>query len=201
MRSFIPGSELICDFSRFMAVCLPQRFPTVPFARCLESLPNLHTLEIGWMDGSYARLLGNALSGVELPQIKTLILPPAACALLRHCPSVEDVVYVVGGATSYNYQLVDFLSWLASNKNSKVRRLAIPLASWDNRTSKQFSSLYYHRGVRMITNRLQSQNTWPRARGLPNSPSFILIHLTPTKPQERELCLTQPGVYALRCWD
>ena len=46
------------------------------FITCLESLPNLHTLEIGFVD-YYPRapLLENVLKGVKLPQIKTLILP------------------------------------------------------------------------------------------------------------------------------
>ena len=113
---------------------LPKHFPTVPFARCLESLPNLHTLEIGWISGPYVELLGNALSGVELPQIRTLILPPAASILFRHCPNVEDVVCVVGGATTY--ELGGFLVRLASNKNSKAKRLAIPLQLRYNRSSK-----------------------------------------------------------------
>ena len=118
---------------------LPQRFPTVPFARCLESLPNLRTLEIGWMNGPYADPLGSALRGVELPQIKTLILPPAARMLLRHCPNVEDVVCVVGGTTSYD--LITLLVWIAFNKDSKVKRLAIPLALQHNWTGKQFCLL------------------------------------------------------------
>ena len=118
---------------------LPWRFPTVPFARCLESLPNLHTLEIGWMDGPYARPLRDALSGIELPQIKTLILPTTADILLEHCPDVEDVVCVVRGATTYG--LGALLMRLASNKDSNVKRLAIPLVLRNDRSSKRFSFL------------------------------------------------------------
>ena len=139
----MPGPELICDVSRFLTVYLPRRFPTVPFARCLESLPNLHTLEIGWMNGPHARPLRDALKGVELTQIKTLILPPAADILLEHCPGVEDVVCVVGGATTYG--LGALLMRLASNKDSKVKRLAIPLVWrsdwWYDWSSEQFSFL------------------------------------------------------------
>ena len=46
-----------------------------PFVRCLQSLPNLHTLEIGRVDYFDTIVLENALKDVKLPQIKTLVLP------------------------------------------------------------------------------------------------------------------------------
>ena len=104
-----------------------SKFP--PFVRCLESLPNLHTLEIGRVDGSYVIPLKRALKRVKLPQIKTLILPPTTYPFLQHCCNVEDVVCVV----VYNTVASDeFLRSFASNQNSKVRRLAIPLVSLSN---------------------------------------------------------------------
>ena len=94
------------------------------------------------MSGPYAGPLKNALKGVELPQIKTLILPSTVGILLEHCPDVEDVVFVVGGARDItSYLLGGLLRRLASNKNSKVKRLAIPLVSWDDRSSKRFNVL------------------------------------------------------------
>ena len=176
---------------------LPQNFPTVPFARCLESLPNLRTLEIGWMNGPYADPLGNALKGVELPQIKTLILPPAARILLRYCPNVEDVVCVVGGATTYG--LGGLLMHLTANKDSKVKRLAIPLLLRHNHSSKRSSFLWGRHVVGTTTDRLQSQNMWPCFQGLLNSPSSTPIHSTPTEPQQRTLYPTQLGVHAPQC--
>jgi len=91
---------------------------------CLESLPNLHTLEIWLADYcQHTPLLKDALKGVKLPQIKTLVLPPVAHLLVEHCPNVEDVDWVTGGQT------VTSSEFLASIQHSKIKRLAIPLVS------------------------------------------------------------------------
>ena len=109
-----------------------------PFVKCLESLPNLHTLEIGWADDRITVPLKNALKRATFPQIRTLILPPVAYPLLRHCRDVEDVVCAVWFQTV----LPDgFLISLASNRNSKVKRLAIPLATWANPSRKRLKTL------------------------------------------------------------
>ena len=122
---------------------LPRCFPTPLFVKCLVSLPNLHTLEIGWMNSPYANSLTEALKGVELPQIKTLILPPAAGILLRHCHNVEDVVCVVGyKITTYQFDI--FFGCLISNKDSKVKQLAIPLVLWNRPSRKWFGVLRSH---------------------------------------------------------
>lgn len=105
-----------------------------PFVRCLESLPNLHTLEIGQGDNSIATPLENAVKRIQLPQIKTLILPPTAHPLLRPCHNVEDVVWVIRDNTISSDE---FLESLASNRDSKVKRLAIPLVSWGNPSRKR----------------------------------------------------------------
>ena len=104
------------------------------FIKCLESLPNLHTLEI-WGDGATTTILEKVFKRVKLPQIKTLILPPAAHPILRHCHDIEDVVYVVRDGT---WPSDGFLESLASNRNSKIKRLAIPLVSWPNPSRKLF---------------------------------------------------------------
>jgi hypothetical protein len=131
---FIPGLELIHVLSRFMTVHLLWDVVTAPFiVECLKSLPNLHTLEMPWEDGFAAILLKHALKGVNLPQIKTLILPPAAYPLLEHCCNVEDVVCVVRGRSRCSDE---FLGFLTSNKNSKVKRLAIPLFLCDHPSRK-----------------------------------------------------------------
>ena len=98
------------------------------FVKYLMFLPNLHTLEI--QGGQVLTTsLEKALKRVKLPQIKTLILPPAAHPILRHCRNVEDVVYVVRDRTWPSDQ---FLESLSSNPNSKIKRLAIPLTLWPN---------------------------------------------------------------------
>ena len=100
------------------------------FVKCLESLPNLHTLEVGrWAEDTTTTPLKKALQGVKLPQIKTLIIPPAAHPLLQHCRDVEDVICVIMGETQSSDGL---LRSLTSNRDSKIKRLAIPLALWPN---------------------------------------------------------------------
>ena len=96
----------------------------LPFVQCLKSLPNLHTLEIGWLRDAVAPALETALQSVELPQIKTLIIPPAAYPFLRHCRDVEDVACVIG---YYQGSSDGFFKSFASNRDSKIKRLVIPL--------------------------------------------------------------------------
>ena len=109
-----------------------------PFVKCLESFPNLHTLLIGAVDGTITTRLKKALKGVKFPQIKTLILPPAAHLLLKHCRNVEEVFCVC-----YKYETVPsdgFLIALTSNRKSKIKRLAIPLVLWPNLSCKWSST-------------------------------------------------------------
>ena len=125
-----PLLELNCILCRFMTICLMWGDSVLPlFVGCLESLPNLHTLEIGQVHGFIDAPLRKALSGVNLPQIKTLVLPPATYPLLNHCSDVEDVVCVIGYRTILSEE---FLESLTSNPDSKVKRLAIPLVSRSN---------------------------------------------------------------------
>ena len=102
------------------------------FVKFLESLPNLHTLEICG-DQFMTTSLKKSLKRVKLPQIKTLILPPNAHPILRHCRNVEDVVYMVRDRT---WPSNEFLESLVSNQNSKIKRLAIPLILWPNPSRK-----------------------------------------------------------------
>ena len=79
-----------------MTVYLAWNESSIPlFVKCLESLQNLHTLEIGRTTDFSPTLLEDALTGVTLPQIKTLVMPPIVHPLLQHCHDVEDVVCVV----------------------------------------------------------------------------------------------------------
>lgn len=61
------------------------------FTKCLVVLKNLHTLEVISVGNHYAEPLCEALRGIQLPQIKTLILPSTAHCLLRHCPNIDDL--------------------------------------------------------------------------------------------------------------
>ena len=72
------------------------------------------------------------LKGINLPQIKTLILPPAAHPLLQHCRDVENIICMVDGTVPYK----EFHRSLPSGRRSKVKRLAIPLVFWDNPTRR-----------------------------------------------------------------
>ena len=103
------------------------------FVKCLESLPNLHTLEIGCGGDFTTTPLKDALKGVQPPQVEILILPPTAYPLIRHCHNVDDVVCVA------RYRTVSpngFLEYLVSNVGSKIKWLAIPLVLWPNPSSK-----------------------------------------------------------------
>ena len=105
------------DFLHDQGIC--------PLVRCLSFLPNLHTLEIGSSDdGPDTALLKRALGRIILPQMKTLIIPESAHPLLRHCPNIEDVVWVIADKPITSDE---FLQSLTSNGDSKVERLAIPL--------------------------------------------------------------------------
>lgn len=84
-------------------------------------------------DSTITTSLSNALKRVKLPQVKVLILPPAAHSLLRHCHDVEDVVCVVKAKISPSDE---FLESLASLPDSKVKRLAIPLILCNNPSRK-----------------------------------------------------------------
>ena len=112
---------------------------TLPkFVKCLGSLPNLHTIEIGRAGDTITAPLENALKRVKLPQIKALILPPAAYPFLRRCHNVEDIVCVV---SSDDACYDGFIESLASNRDAKVKRLAIPLVSGGYPSRERFHVL------------------------------------------------------------
>jgi len=112
---------------------------TLPkFVKCLETLPNLHTLEIGRANGDVTAPLKNALQHVELPQIKVLILPPTTYPLLQRCRNVEDVICVARNVRKEVISSDEFLGPLVSGQDSKVTRLAIPLV-WCGNTSRRRS--------------------------------------------------------------
>ncbi|KAK1224762.1 hypothetical protein PQX77_012309 [Marasmius sp. AFHP31] len=71
--------------------CSPQTvLPAL--ARCIQALPNLHTLQILNSTTGMAGLIKNSFGGLSFPQIRTVILPSDAYSLLLHCPEVRHVV-------------------------------------------------------------------------------------------------------------
>jgi len=176
------GSGLICSLCRFMTLHSLWNVANLPlFVRCLESLPNLHMLEIGWSDNYITTPLENALQGSKLSQIRVLILPPSAHPLLKRCCNVEDVDCVVNDKPIPSDKFHDFL---ASIRGSKVKRLAIPLVLYCN-TSSKWSGTPWYRMVRMMTDRLQHQDMWLRVEGSPNSQSSTLTQVTPRSREWR----------------
>lgn len=61
------------------------------FAACLRALPNLHTLRIMHAHSQMTSALKSAFESVELPQIRTIILPTCAHNILRSCPNIVDL--------------------------------------------------------------------------------------------------------------
>ena len=173
LRAFLaPQSELIHVLSRFMTMRSLWDLAAPTFIKCLESLPSLHTLEIGFVYyNPRAPILKNALKGVKLPQIKSLVLPQVAHILIKHCPNVESVDWVVGDTTVVSDE---FLESLASIRHSKIERLAIPLVSYNNPSRKRSTALYDHR-MRATTDSPQSQDFWPHVQDSQNSRSSTLI--------------------------
>lgn len=102
--------------------------------------------------------------GVDL-QIETLILPPAAYPLLQHCPNVEDVVCLINDTTGPSGD--EFLRSLMSNRDSKLKRLEIPLALLPNHLRKRSSTLWGS-GMVITTDHLRPQNSLLRVQGSPN---------------------------------
>jgi len=121
------------------------KFPL--FVKCLESLPNLHTLAIGRTDSFTTDPLKNALKRRKFPQIKALILALTAYPLLKCCHNAEDIDCVVGDRPVHKEKLPEFL---ASIRGSKVKRLAIPLVSSCDTPSKWSATPWGH-GVGMMT--------------------------------------------------
>lgn len=61
------------------------------FTNCLQSLPNLHTLELCHVHQEMTTKLKRAFEGATVPSIRTVVIPTIAHHLLGSCPNVEDV--------------------------------------------------------------------------------------------------------------
>ena len=101
------------------------------FVKCLTTLHNLHTLEIVSMQGderiqSFAIALDRTRTQLQLRKVRTLVLPPTAHRLLRHCPNVEDLTCC---ATEPD---VDFVESLAARKSNCVTKFSVLYPGYRN---------------------------------------------------------------------
>ena len=64
------------------------------FAQCLQSLPNVHTLQIAGVLGQAATAIKTAFKNHRLLQIRTIILPNLAHHVLSSCPRVKDMTCI-----------------------------------------------------------------------------------------------------------
>ena len=69
------------------------------FVNCLQSLPNLHTLELCHVHQEMTTKLKQVFEGTNIPSIRTIVLPTSAHHILRSCPNVEDVTCNAGGGS------------------------------------------------------------------------------------------------------
>jgi len=127
----------LCRFMTLSSLWNSSIFPL--FVKCLESLPNLHTLAIGWSDDYITNSLKNALKRCKLPQIKALTLPASAHPLLKRCRNAEDVDCLVS-----DRPIPKLRGFLGSIHGLKVKRLAIPLVSYCDASSKSSATPRNH---------------------------------------------------------
>ncbi|KAG8694030.1 hypothetical protein FRC08_008744 [Ceratobasidium sp. 394] len=88
-------SEYLWPYVRIVTVALSQDWnlgTVLPlFVRMLQSLPNIHTLQIPHIHYAMASALENAFRGSRFPSIRTVIMPNSAHEILRCCPGVESI--------------------------------------------------------------------------------------------------------------
>ena len=85
------------------------------FARCLDILPNLHTLQILHAHNQMTTHLKKVFEGRSFPSIQTVILPTHAHEIMRCCKQAQTVVCNDG----YGSQLVTAIG----TGDKKVERL------------------------------------------------------------------------------
>ncbi|TEB20053.1 hypothetical protein FA13DRAFT_1820524 [Coprinellus micaceus] len=61
------------------------------FLRCLENLPNLHTIKVVFAPLSMTTTIKNTFEKVSLPTIRTVVVPAYCHEILRACPEVRSV--------------------------------------------------------------------------------------------------------------
>ncbi|KAK1229626.1 hypothetical protein PQX77_007294 [Marasmius sp. AFHP31] len=89
------NSPDLASYVRIINVALTRCSPKTvlpAFARCIQALPNLHTLQVVHAHTQITSFIKNGFEGFSFPQIRTVIIPPQAHNLLLSCPEVRRVV-------------------------------------------------------------------------------------------------------------
>ena len=73
-------------------------------ARCIQSLPNLHTLQISSVEGKLATI-NTAFYDQSLLQIQTAIITDKAHHILKHCLAVKNVICMGFSNTPFFWML------------------------------------------------------------------------------------------------
>jgi len=125
----VPGPGLTRVLPRYMTMCLPFIRDSPAFVNCLGSLSNLHTLEIvskniRWRESHH---LEHTLRNTHRLH-EALIIPPAVRLLLKPCSNAEEVPASVIPN--------DFFGSLSTIRDSKIKRMAIPLISLGDSSRK-----------------------------------------------------------------
>ena len=97
------------------------------FAQCLQSLPNVHTLQISGVLGQAATAIKTAFKNRRFLQIRTIILPNLAHHILSSCPQAKNITYIgyqedyVFNTMSKKCKQVEALDIMARGNNSIER--------------------------------------------------------------------------------
>jgi hypothetical protein len=75
------------------------------FAQCLQSLPNVHTLQIAGVLRQATTAIKTAFKNHCFLQIRTIILPTLAHHMLSSCPQVEDIM-CIGYQEDYVFNMI-----------------------------------------------------------------------------------------------
>ncbi|KAJ8086316.1 hypothetical protein PM082_005139 [Marasmius tenuissimus] len=89
------NSPDLASYVRIINIALTRCSPKTvlpAFARCIEALPNLHTLQVVHAHTQITSFIKNGFEGFSFPQIRTVIIPPQAHNLLLCCPEVRRIV-------------------------------------------------------------------------------------------------------------
>lgn len=91
-----------------------------PFVKLLQSLPNLHTIQVPHAHSAITGALKGAFEGSSFPSVRTVIMPTCAHEILRCCPGTRDVTCIEddGG------RLVSALADAGCNKLEAIRHVS-----------------------------------------------------------------------------
>ncbi|KAF8596239.1 hypothetical protein BDV93DRAFT_563523 [Ceratobasidium sp. AG-I] len=65
-----------------------------PFVKLMQSLPNVHTIQIPHAHSAITGFLKTAFEGSTFPSVRTIIMPTCAHEILRCCPGARDVTCI-----------------------------------------------------------------------------------------------------------